>query len=522
MLNVIFLSKQQSMKKNFLLLLLSICTVIYSNAQVPDDALRNAWFLPGGTARNIAIGGAMGSLGGDITANNINPAGIGLFKTKELVLSPGFMLNNNKLNYHGEESSLKKNAFSYGATGIIIGTPNPYKGVWTSSAFSVSVNQLASFNNHTYYKGFNNNSSYSEQYLEELVRDGASPQAAESNYIFGSSLAYRTYLIDSVNENGQLTGYKSLVPVGTGINQERDETTKGSYNEISLAFAGNLQDKLYVGASINLPVVSYTRDLWFKETDATNDANNNFDFSEFNEHTTSNGIGINAKFGLIYKPQNNIRLGLAIHTPSYIGFKDRIRADMTTNTEAYAGLRTSKSDDLNSGNPGERNYSLLTPWRVIGSASFVFNEVADTRKQKGFITADLEYVNYRGARFSTSNPDDQTGKDYYTSLNDIVKDYYKGAINVRIGGELKFDVLAVRLGGAYYGNPYADKALKASRIMGSGGIGYRNHGYFIDLTYAQTINKDVSFPYRLNDKPNTFADWKNNRGNLVLTFGFKI
>ena len=111
MLNVIFLSKQQSMKKNFLLLLMS-SAAIYSTAQVPDDALRNAWFLPGGTARNVAIGGAMGSLGGDITANNINPAGIGLFKTKELVLSPGFMLNNNKLNYHGEESILKKNTFT--------------------------------------------------------------------------------------------------------------------------------------------------------------------------------------------------------------------------------------------------------------------------------------------------------------------------------------------------------------------------------------------------------------------------
>ena len=517
-----YISKPQGMKKNFLLLIMSACVTFYVNAQVPDDALRNAWFIPGGTARNIAIGGAMASLGGDITANNINPAGLGLFKTKEIVLSPGFMLNNNKLDYRGTNNNLKQNAFAYGATGIIIGTPNPYRGGWTSSAFSISVNQLASFNNHTYYKGVNNASSYSEQYLEELVRDGASPDAALSNYIFGSSLAYRTYLIDSVNVNGQFTGYKSLVPVGTGINQEKDETTKGGYHEISLSFAGNMNDKFYVGASINIPVVSYTKDLWYRETDATSDPNNNFDYFQYNEHSTSSGIGLNAKLGIIFKPQSNIRLGIAIHTPSYIGFKDNIRSDMTTNTEAYAGLRSESSDNLNSGNPGERSYSLLTPWRVIGSASFVFNEVADTRRQKGFVTADLEYVNYRAARFSTSNTDDVTGKDYYTSLNDIVKDYYKGNINFRVGGELKFDPWAIRLGGAYYGSPYADKELKASRIMASGGIGYRNHGYFIDLTYSQTINKDVDFPYRLNDKPNTFATWNNNRGNVILTFGFKI
>ena len=50
---------------------------IIMKAQKPEDALRNAWFIPGGTARTISIGGAIGSLGGDITANNINPAGIG-------------------------------------------------------------------------------------------------------------------------------------------------------------------------------------------------------------------------------------------------------------------------------------------------------------------------------------------------------------------------------------------------------------------------------------------------------------
>src|ERR687884_145297 len=92
------------------LLITSVKIVI---AQVPDDALRNAWFIPGGTARNVAIGGAMGSLGGDITANNINPAGIGLYKTREIVLSPGVILNNNEFNYRGENSNTSKTAFAY-------------------------------------------------------------------------------------------------------------------------------------------------------------------------------------------------------------------------------------------------------------------------------------------------------------------------------------------------------------------------------------------------------------------------
>jgi hypothetical protein len=50
-------------------------------AQEPDDALRYAWTQPNGTARQQAIGGAMGSLGGDLSALFVNPAGLGFYKT---------------------------------------------------------------------------------------------------------------------------------------------------------------------------------------------------------------------------------------------------------------------------------------------------------------------------------------------------------------------------------------------------------------------------------------------------------
>jgi len=56
----------------------------------------------------------------------------------------------------------------------------------------------------------------------------------------------------------------------------------------------------------------------------------------------------------------------------------------------------------------------------------------------------------------------------------------------------------------------------------SGGLGYRNNGIFIDLTYVHAISKDVSFPYRLPDKANTFANVRGTGSNIYLTFGFKI
>lgn len=501
---------------------IGLCNISF--AQQPDDALKFGWFTPNGTARNIAIGGAMASLGGDITSNHINPAGLGLYKTREFVFSPGLYLNNNKINYQDGSNTQKRNAFAYGTSGFIFGSPSKYKGPVASTAFAISVTQLASYNNNTYYKGNNNFSSYSEKYLEELVRDGANDEAAASNYIFGSSLAYRTFLIDSVNQNGQLTGFKSLVPVATGVQQERWEDTRGGLHEISFGFASNMADRLYLGFGLNIPILSYNRNLSYSEADLTGNTDNDFDFFEYTENYKTNGIGINAKLGLIYKLNQTVRVGFAFHTPSVMQLTDKIRSEMTTNTEAYAGVRTVTSDELNSGNAGEATYRVTTPYRALGSISFVINPVENTKKQRGFITADLEYVNYRGVRYAVvaDNQYDQTGLDYYDELNDVIKDYYKGNINVRVGGEIKFDPWAIRLGGAYYGSPYADKELKANRVMASAGIGYRNKGFFIDLTLSETFNTDVNFPYRLIDKANVFAETKNNRANVIATVGFKF
>jgi hypothetical protein len=154
------------------------------------------------------------------------------------------------------------------------------------------------------------------------------------------------------------------------------------------------------------------------------------------------------------------------------------------------------------------------------SGSYVLREIEDVTKQKGFITADIEYTGYRSNRFHNAEDYDDDG--YYDEVNQAIKDYYKGAFNFRLGGELKFTTIMTRLGFAYYSNPYKDKELKGNKMFLSGGLGYRNAGIFIDLTYVHSLQKDVSFPYRLPDKANTFANVKSSVGNIMLTVGFKI
>ena len=134
----------------------------------------------------------------------------------------------------------------------------------------------------------------------------------------------------------------------------------------------------------------------------------------------------------------------------------------------------------------------------------------------------MEYVAHQSTKYDITEGGSQADKDYYTTVNDAISQRYKGVLNARFGGEMKFTTIYARAGVAYYGNPYKDDALKTNRTLLSGGIGYRNHGYFIDATYIYTIKKDTNVPYYLTDAANTYATGKNNVGNVMVTFGLKF
>ncbi len=222
--------------KRLILLIINCFTATYLFAQEPADALRFSWTVPSGTARQQAIGGAMGSLGGDITATFINPAGLAFYKTGDLVLSPAYRFGKNKSNYLNRKENEKEKNFVLGTTGFVIGSGNG-RGRIKNTAFSIGFNTTANFNNDILYRGNNTQTSFTQKYLEELQNDNIKDDRAASQYPFGSSLAINTYLIDTVG-GGSPGNYsfqsraKNLLP--GELLQEQTIDNRGGIYEFAL------------------------------------------------------------------------------------------------------------------------------------------------------------------------------------------------------------------------------------------------------------------------------------------------
>jgi hypothetical protein len=507
------------------------------NAQNALDALRFSYLTPTGSARNQAIGGSNISLGGDISSAFINPAGLAQFKTNEFVLSPGFFMNNAKLSYNDSLFKGKRSTLNTGASGLILSWGSRFKSSKIrNTTIALAVNQAANFNSNVAYGGRNVNSSFSEKWVEELFyNDVKSFDDILNNFRSGASMAYESYLVDTI---GGFLGFKTNADVSKmPLNQSFNFQTRGAMHEVAASMAWNNRDKLLYGVTIGFPLINYRRQSTVTEKDLSGNIDNDFESFTFTETFSTRGTGINAKLGVIFKPVEYFRLGLTFHTPSVITLTDRTDATVTSNIENRSrrlnndntrptSYTYSTKDDVYK-DDYVYNYQLVTPWRLGASASYVFREIKDITKQKAFITADVELVNYKASSYTSNEEFPSVGEEaYFKSVNNNIDELYRMSLNARIGGEVKFETFMVRGGFAYMGSPYQKDVLpdgmKGWRMIPSLGVGYRDKGYFVDLTYAHAFGKDINIPYLLQDAQYPIAKNNYTNGQIVATVGFKF
>jgi len=112
------------MKKSALIILILTAALNTVFSQNADDALRYSQIFYNGTARFNSMGGAFTALGGDISSLNQNPAGLGVFRSSEISVSPQLFNFRSRTNFNSSINDDYLYNFNLGQAGVVLNLVN--------------------------------------------------------------------------------------------------------------------------------------------------------------------------------------------------------------------------------------------------------------------------------------------------------------------------------------------------------------------------------------------------------------
>jgi hypothetical protein len=463
-------------------------------AQNEIDALRYSQIRYGGTARFTAMSEAFGALGGDFSVLSTNPAGIAIFRRSEFTFTPSFFNQKTSSNFKGNQLDDYAYNVNFNNAGIVLSYYEPEtKNAWKGVMFGFGYNRTNNFWNRISMAGKNTSSSLLDVFVADAVASGGDTNAMDP---FGTQLSLNTFAIWKDTADGNF--YHHLQTI-YGEQQNKSVTTRGSMGETVFTLGGNYSDKLYMGVTLGIPHIRYDEEFTYIET--ADSSLNGFHSFELNQSLRTTGVGFNFKFGIIYRLTDWVRVGGALHFPSYFNMHDNWSSNAITTFKNPNQSFSAKSPT------GLFDYSLITPIRTMMSVGFVI-------KKMGLIGADYEFVDYSSATL-------RSAKYKYLNENRAIREKYTEANNIRIGTEWKIHPLSIRGGFAYYSSPYKrGSGNNGSRIDYSAGIGFREENFFLDFAFVYSQIKENYYFYKvpsIDPSVNTSTNI-----SALMTLGFKF
>lgn len=472
-------------------------------AQNSTDALRYSRMNYSGTARFNALGGSMGAIGGEASSILINPGGLGVYRNSEFTFTTGLYINDQLSSFRGNERSnnaVMLNLSNISYIGSYRGDPNG----WKNYSFAIGYNRIANFSGENSILGNNPNSTIIDSYVDQVNQNRASTiDLNDYAYPFGPSQAYWVYLIDSLSPNQHIR----TLDFQDNIEQQRNIETAGSQNETYFSFGGNYLDRLYLGASMGIQTFRFEQTTRFEENYTYDPPALASEFLAKNyvEQTDliTSGTGVNFKLGFIYRINNSVRIGGAIHSPTFFGM---------TETYTFKSNASFATGEFFEGDLVESNYRyrLRTPTRYNASLAYVFLD-------KGLLNVDYEFVDYSTARFNDTREFDYD----YGESNREIRQALSGSHNLRLGAEYRLSPFVLRAGYRIEDNPYSENLAFSpdeSRKSISLGTGFRSKNYNIDLTYVNSSSEIVDPLYITSDAA---AKINQQEHQVLVTVGWK-
>ena len=479
-----------TMKKALIITLIILFSVKLFG-QGNDDACLFSQTYYQGTAKAMGMGNALGAVGGDMTAVNINPAGMGIYRGNEFTTTLNLMDNYTHSTYYGTNNGANNMRLSIPNLGYVSTKQRSNYKPLRFTQFGIGLTRTNDYNIHSYAKGINPTSSKIDDYLAQI--DGYSQFELQDTIPYTS-----TDLIDIYHDDlGDY--YGSPVPQGN-IWQGQENTFKGRSEEWTFAGSANLNDCLFIGISANLAHVKRFGTKVFQES-RVEGTETDFDQWSFKEDLRSDAFGGNVKLGFIFHANHWLRLGAAFHSPTLYNFDESWQTE--TESQILGVTRKYISPMSN------YEYTFFSPLKWIGSLAFIIG-------QQGIISIDAEYTNYGAATFKANDYD-------YSAVNESIKSTYGRTFNFRLGSEWALGDSYLRLGAAYYGSPFGLGETGSSVKKASFGISLPvSNSTTFDFAYELSYGKSFLYLYDAGDlgiEPIAQQQFKNN---LAVTLKVKF
>ena len=491
------------MKRLVFILTATLLTISGIFAQNVDDALRYSQLFYTGTARFMSMGGAFTALGGDMSTLSQNPAGLGVFRSSEISLSPQLLHNNTSANFHGISKDYLYN-FNLGQAGIV---SNIISGSGSSGLLSLnfgySFNKTSNLNSSTRIQGTSTTSSMADYWAD------ASNGTYYTDITGAAGIAYDAWIIDTITGSGAksfgtvFSNYGDNPSSDYGQNIRRLITNEGFMGEHAFSVGGNVSNKIFFGATVGISRLKFTGHYeHLEKADYYLDSELS-DFT-YTEHFENTGTGISLKIGTIIKPTESIRIGLAFHSPTIYRIDEYF----------YDNISSNFTDDSHyefENDPVRYNYSLTTPFRALAGFAYQFKKMA-------LLSFDYEFIDYSTARFS------ETGDNYdYSEKNLEIKNTLKQTSNIRVGGEFRMDKFYLRGGYGYYGKVFEigeenDDMFHRSISVGAG---FREQNINIDFGFTNLRNTQSYILYNTFSE-SAVAGLTSSRNMFTVTMGYKF
>jgi hypothetical protein len=496
------------MKKICLIILVVFTLFTGAFAQNVEDALRYSQIFYGGTARFMSMGGAFTALGGDMSSLSQNPAGLGVFRSSEMTISPQLFHIKSYTGFTGIASDYLYN-FNLNQAGFvsnIISNENE-TGLITLN-FGYSFNKTNNLNQSIRIQGVSSTSSMADYWRS--ISDGFSNSELGDN-VPDARLAYDAWIIDSlpgsnIHYGTVFSNYGDNPESVYGQTIRRIVSYEGYTGEHALSIGGNYSNKIFFGATLGISKLRYTSHYEHLESTEVPLASafKNFNYTDHFENT---GTGYSLKIGAIIKPVDALRIGLAFHSPIIYHINEYFYEDITSNFTDGGHYEFNNS-------PMRFRYALTTPFRVLTGVAVQIKKIA-------MLSADYEFVDYSTAKFS------ETGDGYdYTDKNLKIKSALKPASNFRVGGELRLNKLYLRSGYGYYGKAIHSGQDNANLEYNSisFGAGFRERNVSIDFAYTNYNYSQTNVLYTLDNPDPVSVNYNLNtiKNMFTVTFGYKF